>query len=178
MRALLLLIFAGAFLSSCSPTLVPFSDNMVEEFDWSNQELKQIQFYLSENVVLFRNTSANSSRIENGKIKIKDGRKIEEITFKKGTPGVFIFSPKENRMAVSFESSDEKFLMFGPNPKIGNRYAILAKDWKRHVGTVSYGGEEYSISNGDGLANLLVDIDKIQSTKVRTKVVKGRQVEE
>lgn len=176
MRFLIYAFFLGTFLTSCSPSLVPFSQNMVEDFNWSDQEMKKIQFYLSEDIILFRNTNANSSTIENGKITIRDGRKVEEITFKKGTPGVFIFSPKEDRMAVSFENNDDHFLMFGPNPNLGGRYAILAKDWDRRLGTVSYGDLEYQISNADGLANLLVDMDKFNNTKVNTKVVSGRSI--
>ncbi len=177
MKQLFYVCFLALGLSACTPNLVPFSQNMIDDFSWSDKDLERIQFYLSEDVKLYRNTSANSSKIENGAIRLKDGKKIEEITFVKGTPGVFIFSPKKDRMAVSFEDDNEKFLMFGPNPKIGNRYAILAKDWKRHVGKISYGGEEYYISNQDGLASLTVDMDKVNTTKVTSKRVKGRQLE-
>ena len=73
-----------------------------------------------------------------------DGRKVEEILIKEGTPGILIFQPKENRFAVSFDASgDDSFLMFGPNPKVGNRYVMLASDWNRKTGKVTYEGKQY-----------------------------------
>ena len=163
-------------LSSCSKKLSYFTDNLYDEYNWSEEDLKQIQFYLSDDIVLFREASTDNVNISEGKIKIRDGRKVEEIVFKEGTPGLLIFSPKEDRFAVSFEEND-KYLMFGPNEKVGGRFVLLAKDWRKRTGEVTYGGETYYTSSASAFSSLLVDLDNVGRTDYSTKKVKGRTIE-
>ncbi len=163
-------------LSSCSKKLNYFTEDLYEEYDWSVDELKRVQFYLSEDIVLYRELESESVAIDNGKIKFKDGRKVEEVVFEKGTPGVLSFSPKENRFAVSFDDDDNRFLMFGPNKKAGGRFVLLAKDWDRRVGKVTYGDLTYRTSNSSAFASLLVDVDKVGTTDYRKEKVGGRKV--
>jgi len=110
----------GLFLSSCSQKLTPFSQRMYDDFGWSDSDLKSIQFYLSDDIVLRREKGADDSQIRDGKIRVKDDRQVDEVVFKKGTPGVVVFTPKENRLAVSFDRSDN-YLVFGPSKKNGGK---------------------------------------------------------
>lgn len=169
-------IICALSLASCSPTLRPFTDDVYDEFGQSDADLSKIQFYLSNDIVLYRDYGGKKSSIENGKIKIVDGRKIEEIVFKKGTPGVFVFSPKRDRIAVSFEEGDGKYLMFGPNAKVGGRFVLLAKEWRKRQGKVTYANETWNTTDASAYANLLVDLEKARSTKVSKTTVKGRKI--
>ena len=104
-------------MTACSPTLSPYTQRLHEKYEWKETDLKKVQFYLSDDIVLRRRSESGKAEIQGGEIKIIDGNKYEMIRFKAGTPGVLLFMPKENRMAVSFENGgDDKFLMFGPNP--------------------------------------------------------------
>jgi len=172
----ILAMMAMIMFSSCSKKLSYFTDNLYEEYSWSEEDLKQIQFYLSSDIVLFREASSDDVRISEGKIKIRDGRQVEEIVFKKGTPGLMIFSPKEDRFAVSFEEND-KYLMFGPNEKAGGRFVLLAKDWKKRTGKVTYGGETFFTSSTSAFSSLLVDLDNVGQTKYQVNKVKGRTID-
>lgn len=163
-------------LSSCSHKLTPFTERLQDDFAFEEEDLKRIQFYLSDDIVLDRNIGVEESRITDGKIKVIDGREVEEIIFKKGTPGVLLFSPKSNRLAISFEEDSDKFLMFGPNPKVGGRYVLLAKDWNRRVGKVSYDGRTYRTNADSALASLLVDLDAYTDVDYNSQKVKGRKV--
>lgn len=166
-----------AILASCGPTLTPFTQQLYDEAGWSEADLKKVQFYVSRDIVLFREYATGEARIANGKIRMKDGRQIEEVVIRSGTPGALLFIPKQNRFAISFESGrDAPFLMFGPNPKIGDRYALLAKDWQRHSGKVHYADRVYQVESNAAFASLLVDIDRIGETRVRRKFAKGREV--
>jgi len=162
-------------LSSCSPKLSPFTQRMYDEFSWTESDLKQIQFYLSEDVVLIRDKGADDSRINDGKIRVEDNRQVERVVFKKGTPGVLLDSPRENRFAISFDDSDN-YLIFGPSKKNGGRYTLRAKDWSRSHGRISYNGTTYRTSSSSAYAALMVDIKKARSTDYRSKKVKGRRV--
>ncbi len=172
------LLLAGLliFISSCSPKLSPFTQKLYKDNGWSEGELKSIQFYLSEDVVLRREASQGASTIEGGEIKMVDGKKVEEVVVREGTPGVLVFLPKKNRFAVSFESSDERYLMFGPNPKAGNRYVLLASDWKRNRGKVTYDGKPFYTPSKSAYAALMVDLKKIRKVSVKSHTAKGRKV--
>jgi hypothetical protein len=165
-------------LSSCGPTLSPFTQQLYEENRWNEQELQRIQFYLSDDVVLYRELADGRSQIVEGEIVVVNGRRRDQITFRRGTPGVFLFSPKANRFAVSFEEGGRnRYLMFGPSPKVGNRYVLLAGDWDRRRGQVTYAGQKWYVNANDGFATLMVDLRRLQNTNVNTRVARGRRVD-
>lgn len=164
-------------LSSCGPTLRPFTQDLYDDYSWSDSQLKKIQFYLSDDIVLKREASGGSSEILDGEIKIIEGRKVEQVVIKKGTPGVFLFSPKSERFAVSFDAtSDEKYLMFGPSPKAGDRYVLMASEWKHRGGIVTYGGKKWKVNASSAWSTLMVDLKKINQTSVNRETATGRKV--
>ena len=164
-------------LSSCGPTLRPFTKNLQEDYTWSNDELKRIQFYLSDDIVLRREASGGSSEIIEGEIKVIEGREVEQVVIKKGTPGVFLFSPKSERFAIGFdEASDERYLIFGPSPKASNRYVLMASSWRNRGGTVTYGDKKWKVGASSAWSTLMIDLKKIKQTSVNKTTAKGRKV--
>ena len=164
-------------LSACGPKLTPFTERLYQQSNWTKGDLKKIQFYLSDDVRLTRALGRGSSEIVKGKIKIEDGREVEEVVIPKMTPGIFLFSPKDKRFAVSFEDSDARFLMFGPNPKKGDRYVLLASEWRGRRGTVRYDDKEWTVDADDAIANLMVDLKKIRKVEVSRRTAGGRKIE-
>ena len=166
------------FLASCAPSLKYYTKEIHDDSRWSDSELGKIQFYLSNDIFLWRDVNRGESVITNGKIKMVDGREVEEIVIKKGTPGAFLFLPQKNHYAVSFDNNDDsKYLIFGPSEKVNGRYVLLAKDWDRRFGKVTYGDKVYKTTNESAFAYLMVDVDKTRRTKVRTTKAPGRKVE-
>ncbi len=163
-------------LTSCSQKLTYFSQKMVNDFDWTENDLQKIQFYLSDDIELTRALGTEDSRITKGKIRVENGREVEVVRFKKGTPGLAVFSPKNNRMAVSFESEDDKFLMFGPNKKTKGRYVLLAKNWEKNYGEVTYDGKIYRTSSSSAYSALMVDIDKAKKVRYKSSTAEGRKI--
>jgi hypothetical protein len=176
MRHLLLLLGIIVLFSSCSKSLTPFSQRLYDRYDWTENELSKIQFYLSDDIVLHRVLGSKESKITEGKIRIIDGVEVEEIIFKKGTPGVFVFSPKANRFGISFEEDDDSFLMFGPNPKQGGKYVLLAKEWQKERGKVTYKGKVYETARYSSFATLMVDLKKAEKNRYKSKTVSGRKI--
>lgn len=172
---LLALVFLA---TSCGPRLSPFTKRLYEEQNWSKSDLSRIQYYLSEDLVLTRELRDGKTEIERGQIKIVDGREVEQIVFKRNTPGVFVFAPKEGHMAISFETNDENYLIFGANPRAGNRYTLLAGEWSRRgrYGKVQYAGREWRVSTSDALAAILVPLKRERNKDVNGRVVGGRKV--
>lgn len=164
-------------MASCSARLSPFTQKMYERSGLEQEELTRIQFYLSEDIVLRRNMSAGETVVSEGKIKMVDGRRVEEVRIPRGTPGVLLFMPRDDRFAISFEeNNDESYLMFGPNPKINDRYALLAKEWNRSRGKVSYNGLLYEVDVASAYSTLLVDVKRIGSTEYRSRRASGRKI--
>lgn len=165
-------------LASCGPTLRPFTQDLYEEYGWTEADLQRIQFYVSKDIVLRRQLNTGTTEISSGEIKIVDGKEIEEVIIREGTPGVFLFSPKTNRLAVSFDSgSDTRFLMFGPNPKVNNRFVLLGSDWDRRSGKVTYDGQSYWVDSEVAYASLMVDLKKISKTKIKSTTASGRRID-
>jgi len=164
-------------LSACSKNLTYFTQDLYEENNWSEAELKQIQFYLSEDLELYRVAEGGNSSIEGGRIKINSKRKVDQVIIKAGTPGVFEFSPKAQRYAISFDDSGA-YLMFGPGKKTRGRYTLRAKEWKQRGqgGIVTYNGVEYHTGTNSAYASLMVDLKKARKSVVKTNKAKGRKV--
>ena len=175
-----LIFFLGLFLfTSCAPKLTPFTQRLYEEQQWSDDELKKIQFYTSDDIVLYRELSKGESKIVSGEIKIRNGKKVDEVVIKEGTPGVLIFRPREDKFAISFEANnDDRFLIFGASAKRGGQYRLQAKGWKkRRDGQVTYEGKNYYTTSESAYATLMVDLKRVRSTEVRSRVAKGRKID-
>lgn len=137
----------------------------------------RIQFYVSRDIVLTRTIADDEASITEGKIRIINGHKVQQVVIKQGTPGVLVLMPKENRFAISFEENDnEAYLMFGPNPKYFDRYALLAQDWERENGKIHYKGQVYNVDSGSAYASLMVDLKRIGANQYETRNVKGRTI--
>ena len=175
-RILTLLALAFFVCTSCGPRLSPFTQRLYESQGWQEDDLRRIQFYLSEDVVLQRELRNDRSLIRNGTVQVIDGREVEQVVFRRNTPGVFTFSPKSQRVAISFESDNDNFLVFGPNPKNGDRYTLLAGDWTRNYGTITYAGREWQVSSADAFASLLIPLKRLKDGDTKGRIVGGRKI--
>lgn len=175
-NGIIALLLFTVVLTSCGPSLSPFTQRLYQEQGWTQEDLKEIQFYVSEDIVLRRQANEGRSRINDGEIRITDNGRVDEVTIRRGTPGVFVFSPKNNRFAVSFDKNDDLYLMFGPNPKTGNRYTLLASDWNRRSGTVTYDGKRYRVDSRAAYAALMVDLKRSRRMSKRSRTAGGRVV--
>jgi hypothetical protein len=172
-------LLAALALSGCSPRLSPFTQKLYEDNNWTEAQLKKIQFYLSDDIVLRRQLGGGSSEISDGKIRVIDGRQVAEVVIRRGTPGVFLFSPKENRFAVSFESGgNDRFLVFGPSPRYNERYVLMASEWERNGGTVTYDGRQWEVSSQAAYSTLMVDLKRLQQVDVNKREASGRRIDD
>lgn len=176
-RFFFFLLLSGSLFTSCSPTLSPFTQRLYDNYRWSDDELKRIQFYVSDDIVMRRELGNGSTEIISGKVRVVNGREVEEIVIRRGTPGILMFKPKENRFAVSFEDGgEERYLVFGPNPKASDRYVLLASEWRKRGGTVTYDGRKFDVDADDAFATLMVDLKKFNKLSVESRTAGGRKI--
>ena len=176
MKSVLLSLVLIIGLSSCK-TLVPYSQGMKELNNWNESQLRSLQFYNSETIILNRQLKSNSTDIVSGKVKMVDGREVEEIIIKRGTPGIVAAIPDANRLAVSYEISDDYFLTFGVDPKRGDRYYLRLKDYeKNQYATVTYSGKTFNVSPMALNSFLQVNMKQIKKEQKKLRVAKGRKL--
>ena len=73
MKWLPLLFLAVVGLSSCSKTLTPYTTTLVNQNNWTDDEVQRIQFYNSDDIILTRELSSSDAAIVKGKIKMENG---------------------------------------------------------------------------------------------------------
>lgn len=176
MKNLAILLFPLALLSSCA-NLVPYSEALKNQYHLSDSDIPKIQFYTSDNIILYKDAVNGQRTIEGGKIKVVDGREVEEIIIQNKTKGIAIKNPLlGNNLGVSFEINDNYFLTFGENPKFNNKYCLLASNWKNDIGEVTYNGEKFRTPSASGRVYLLVNIKKLEKMETKSRVAKGRKI--
>lgn len=170
-------VFVTLIFTACSPQMTVFTSQLYQNNNWSDVELRQIQFYLSNDLVLQRRVEEGVSDITNGKIRIINGERIEEVIIKRGTPGVFLFKASSSNFAISFSDSDKRYLMFGANPKKQGAYVLLASGWQNRFGKVQYDEKTWETNEEAILATLLVDLKKIKKRDIESRTEQGRKIE-
>ncbi len=163
------------FASSCSPDMVPFTADIEYETGLSKDQLKNVQFYVSGPIVLYRELNQNITEITRGEIKMKNDRQVEQIVIPPNTPGVVV-SGNAERLGVSFEKGTDRYLVFGKNSRQANAYTLLAKDWNGNEGSIEYDGKEYKVNTASASTYLVVDMKRFKGLKVNSRTAKGRTV--
>ncbi len=177
MRHLPYLVLVLSFaLGACSPSYKPFTSDLQRSQGWTEGDLKRIQFYTSRDIILHRELSRGETVIDGGKIVMKEGRRVEEVVIREGTPGVLQFMPKPDRMAISFDRGNDRYLMFGTNPRSDGEYMLLGSSWDKYSGTVTYRGKTYNTSSQSAFAGLLVDLEHIDEVSLARHTAPGRTV--
>lgn len=172
---LTLLISYMLILGACTPVLVPFTSQVEQETGLNKQQLKQVQFYNSSPIILYRDLTKNTTEVVSGEIKMIDGRQVEEIVIAPNTPGVMVNSG-DGRMGISFEAGQDRYLIFGQNRYRSGAYTLLAKDWRNNIGLVRYDGKDYKVTTQSAATYLLINMEKLKKLRVNSRTAKGRTV--
>ncbi|XXX78649.1 DNA-directed RNA polymerase [Sorangium sp. So ce134] len=105
-----------AFLAGCGPRLVPFTHELRVQHDLSDRDLKGLQFYVSHEIALRRELTAESSRITSSHtLLLVSGKVIEEVVVEERTPGVVV-GARGGVLSVSFEPGASLTFSAAPEP--------------------------------------------------------------
>lgn len=159
-----------ALFSSCSPKFTPVTDSFVKKYQ---EHLGEISFYTSGPILMTSDSTSREVKTKKGILYDYEGNIVEQILIPKGTPGRFVFSPKEDRIAITFNNDEEMYNMFGPNPKKKSYYTLLGEEFSKNVGKVTFNNKKYFIAAETGLVFLEANLKKIEKLKIKTTVLKG-----
>lgn len=175
MKKLFFSACAIIFMASCSPYLSPYTARLQKDAQLDESQLKQIQFYISNDIVLYRNINNAETEITEGELKVVNGRDVEEVIIKSGTPGLITGKDDKGNLLVSFDA-DGNALRFGINHNISGYYTLMAKDWDGRTGIVDYGNKEYKTSSGSIYAYLMISMKQVNNTPVQSREATGRSL--
>ncbi len=155
-----------------------------KQIEEAGVSLTQVQFYNSEEIVLARQISKEEIKVAEGKVRIENGKNIEEIIIPANTPGICEIH-NEKTLKVSFDAGDGKTIPFlverrGDMVMEGSYFKVGAKEWTRthrgrKVGKVDYEGKVYNLVRGSD-ARLMIDKAVLNKVNRSTKVAKGRKL--
>jgi hypothetical protein len=93
-------------LTGCASTLVPFTQEMRERHGLTDDDMTQLQYYVSNDVKLRREAHTVGRDISEGNLKLREGRTIEEVVIAEATPGVAV-AIDGGSITISFEEGSE-----------------------------------------------------------------------
>lgn len=170
-----------ALVSSCSQK-VYFTKETKEKLEAKGVDLKKIQYYNSETVVLLREIKDEEIKVAEGKVRIENGKNVEEIIIKRNTPGVFAEANTSNAMMIQFEKGNNKILPFVPSKDYSGRRNIyelgsldVVNSGGSRLAVVNYDDKKYSIVYGSNAA-LLIDKSVLTKEERKTRVAEGVKV--
>ncbi len=181
MKNSFLLLIIVVVLSSCSQKVF-FTKETKEKLEAKGVDLKKIQYYNSEAIVLLREIKDEEIKVAEGKVRIENGKNVEEIIIKRKTPGVFSAANTSDAMMIQFERGDTKFLPFVPAKDYTGKKNIFQLGYLDRVNSggtrmaiVNYDDKKYSIVYGSNAA-LLIDKSVLVKEERKTRVAEGVKV--
>lgn len=184
MRTISLLSIILITLSSCSTNRMLFTVDTKKQIEEAGVDVTQVQFYNSDEIVLARDISKEEVKVAEGKVRIENGRNIEEIIIPANTPGICELN-NEKTLKVSFDTGEGKSIPFlverrGDVVVSGSYFKIGAKEWTRtsrgrKVGKLDYEGKIFKLVRGAD-ARLMIDKAVLNKVNRKTKVAKGRKL--
>lgn len=174
-KTIFILSLMAISFTGFSQKLVPFTTTIQEKFGLTKEDLKQVQFYVSEDIVLTKELLGKSNEVVSGKIKTFASKKIDEVFVKAKTPCLVVDTNSKGNLKVSFSLSDEKTLTFGNTPN-STRFVLLAEKWEGHTGILNYGGEKYQVSGFGYDSSLCVKMKDIRKVCKHKHRERGRKL--
>ena len=158
-------------LASCISQKVPFTTDIQNTYKFSEERLQSVQFYTSDNIILYVVKSNGATRIANGKIVFNESEIQDQIIIPKNTPCVLEKKLDENHFIISFESGTGRQICFVNN---GNSYSLGAKEWSDSQGLVKYAGRNYFTNSQE--AFLMIKVRKLNHIIRTSRIIKGRRI--
>jgi len=173
-------------LSSCSSSkkmsrdYVPFTKELKQRLERENIDIRQVQFYVDQKLIMSRYLDNEKAQVTSGVVKFENGQYINEVIVPPFTPGVCEDIVNGNLM-ISFEKGNNN-LGFGLGSNYSeNQYVLYGHDWKNGTAVVNFDNNKFRVSCGTcsdvASARLLIKRSVIDKSEKKTRVLEGRKVE-
>ena len=167
----------GLLLFSCG-IKVPLTDQLKTEYDLTDKNMKKVQFYVSQTIILERSkTTGTQGTSDDGTLVANKSSEQDRVIIPSNTKGIFESYGPNGEAFIRFEVGVGNVLKFAirPNQTTGKYY--LVADWKQDKGgEISYGNQTYYATSASGNAYLMVVLKKLNKTRRKDRIVKGMKV--
>ncbi len=155
---------------------VPFTKALKQRLEHDGVDIKKIQFYVDQKIVLKHSNGGEKGRVQDGVILLDHADPVE-ITIPEYTPGVCEKVNGDDLM-ISFDAPG-KCVEFG-SLYANNVFMLVGTNWHNGLVDVNYDGKSYLAECGScsniGEVRLLVRKNQAYSKDEQNKVVLGRRV--
>jgi hypothetical protein len=180
------LISVSFFSVSCSSSkmsrnnFVPFTRDLKQKLEKENIDLKQVQFYVDQKLILNRNLGDQKLAVSSGVVKMENGKYVNEVIIPSFTPGVYEGSEGE-RLLINFEKGNNN-LAFGPGSGYSfNDYVLYGTEWKNGTCAVTYDSNKFRARCGTcqdvASATLVIRKKVADKWEHKSRTLKGRTIE-
>lgn len=167
--------------NNCCPqddkdSMIPFTRELYNRLRNNNQDIRKLQFFIDQTVILSRGLSQDKLFIDNGKVVNQYGVNENKIELPALTPGVIeAIEPDGLRVAFEGGGNNLKFI----NNKYSPEFFIFSgTNWENGTAEVPYRGTTYRAScatcGSVSEARLVVRQKDIMAGNVNVNVIGGR----
>lgn len=168
----------GLLVSSCSSKTY-FTSEIRSKVEAKSIDVKELQFYVDNDIELYREVKNDTAKVSSGKIIFSNGKYLQIVTLRANTKGVCT-NVYPNRLNISFEDGDNKFLTFGVPKNLSTPtmpYELYFSDAKGTLkNTVLYEGQTYQIKDPKQLPKIQIMKSVVDKKSTKKRNMKGRTV--
>jgi hypothetical protein len=188
---LLLLVGLAVPCLGCGSSLIPLTEELRQQHDLTEEELANLQYYVSDTITLRRELESGSRQVTGSHtLLLTSGKAVEEVVVEDETPGVAV-RIEPGGLAISFEEGT--FLLFATRtdgdlglapaesggafaPPVVRRAAGTGKYFLLVDGTgrVTFQGRAFEAQGDSFRAHLLIDAESLEEVVESRTVLKGR----
>ncbi|TNE55883.1 MAG: hypothetical protein EP338_01910 [Bacteroidetes bacterium] len=164
-------------LASCG-IKVPYTNDIKQEYNLTESNLKRVQFFTSSTIILQRKNSVGNQKTNDDGTLVSNENSVENrIIIPVNTKCIFESVDEDGTMHVRFETGKNKTLAFAMRKgQTKGRFYLEAKWDPRKGGELDYGNLTYYATAESGGAFLLVATKKLKRTRRKDRIVKGMKV--
>ena len=176
----------ATLLFSCSSSkkmsrgsYVPFTRELKLKLEKDNIDLKLVQFYVDQKLILSRNLGDQKVEVHSGVVKLENGKYINEVIVPAFTPGI-CESTENDKLMLSFEKGNNN-LAFGPGSGYTfNEFVLYGTEWKNGTAAVTFDSNKFRARCGTcqdvASATLVVKKSELDKIDRKSRTLKGRTV--
>jgi hypothetical protein len=184
------LVFSGfmLFLFSCASSrrsahkdsFIPFTRELKQRLERDSVDLRLVQFYIDQKVVMTRNLGSEKLIVTSGVVKFNNGQYINEVIVPSYTPGI-CESAMNEKLMISFEKGNNDLAFGLGSGYSASEYVLYGNEWKNGSAVISFDNNKFRAYCGTcqdlSMAKLVVRKSEIDKIERKTRVLQGRIVD-
>ena len=159
---------------------VPFTKDIYNKLVAARIDLKAVQYYIDQQLVLTRGVDNGKIEVaKGGEIKMSNGRQVEEKVFPIYTPGICELVESDG-LRISFTSGSSTFKFLNSRSYSPDNFIFSGANWKDGSCDVDYNNNRYRANCGtcSSAADIKLAVKQsfLDNNNINSETIKGRTV--